>query len=144
ATEADIPRILELYLQLALDPPDGSPDTDPESSRQTLAEMAALPGYHLLVAEEDGKVLGTIVLVILPGLAHNISRWAVVEYIVVDESHRNRGIGQAMMDRAAEMAQEAGCYKIMLCSNKKRPDAHRFYQRIGYEQTHEAFHRYFK
>jgi GNAT superfamily N-acetyltransferase len=64
--------------------------------------------------------------------------------MVVNEAHRSRGIGQALLDRAAELAQEAGCYKIMLGSNKKRSDAHRFYRKAGYEATHEGFTRYFK
>ena len=144
AVEADIPRLLELYAQLALDPTEAYySQLEPEFNRRAFTEMAATPGIHLLVAEDDGVVTGTCMLVILPGLSRGISRWAVVEYVVVDEKLRSRGIGQALMDHAAKMAEDAGCYKVMLCSNKKRPDAHRFYQRIGYEQTHEAFHRYF-
>jgi GNAT superfamily N-acetyltransferase len=60
--------------------------------------------------------------------------------VVVDEAVRNRGIGSVMMTRAAELAKEAGCYKVLLTSNKQRPEAHRFYERLGYTRTHEAFH----
>ena len=145
ATEADIPRILELYKQLAMDPAERETvRAEPEFSRKAFQEMAALEGYYLLVAEVDGKVVGTTVLIILPGLAHGISRWGVVEFMVVDEAHRSRGIGRALMDHAAGIAQATGCYKIMLGSNKKRTDAHRFYHRAGYEATHEGFTRYFK
>lgn len=144
ATEADIPRILELYRQLALNPSDASPDADAGSIRRAFAETAALPGFHLLVAEEDGQVLGTLVLAILPGLSHGISPFGVVEYMVVDEQHRSRGIGQVLMEYATQKAEAAGCYKVMLGSNKQRKDAHRFYHRMGYEATHEGFTRYFK
>ena len=142
AAEADIPRILDLYRQLSLGPVDEEEPRDIEGSRAMFRDMAAHPGYHLLVAEENGVVLGTIVFVILPGFAHTNRPWSVIEYVVVDEAYRSKGIGQQLMDYAADMAKAAGCYKIMLCSNKKRPDAHRFYRRIGYQQTHEAFHRY--
>jgi GNAT superfamily N-acetyltransferase len=118
--------------------------TGPEFAREMFLKMTELEGYHLLVAVVDGEVMGTAVLVILPGLAHGISHWGVVEFMVVDETHRSRGIGQVLMDRAAELAQEAGCYKIMLGSNKKRTDAHRFYRKAGYTATHEGFTRYFK
>jgi ribosomal protein S18 acetylase RimI-like enzyme len=140
AREADLPRVLELYRQLSLGPGDDAPPVDLAASRAMFAEMAKQPGYHLLVAEEDGAVQGTVTIVILPGFARNNRRWAVVEYVVVDAARRSRGIGAALMERAAAMAREAGCYKVMLCSNKQRPDAHRFYRRLGYRQTHEAFH----
>ena len=144
ATEADVPRITELYQQLVLDPFElKMVKPDPEFSLKAFQEMSALEGYYLLVAEADGEVVGTAVLVILPGLAHGISHWGVVEFMVVDEAHRSRGIGRALMDHAAELAQEAGCYKIMLGSNKTRTDAHRFYRSAGYEATHEGFTRYF-
>ena len=145
ATEADIPRILELYQQLAMNPEEAEMvKADPEFSVEMFREMADLKGYHLLVAEVDGEVVGTTVLVILPGLAHGISRWGVLEFMVVDEAYRNRGIGRALTDHATGLAQGAGCYKIMLGSNKKRSDAHRFYRSAGYEATHEGFTRYFK
>ena len=145
ATEADIPRVLKLYQQLALNPSEVEMvKPEPEFSQKAYREMTDLKGYHLLVAEVDGEVVGTAVLVILPGLAHGISRWGVVEFMVVNEAHRSQGIGRALMDHAAELAQEAGCYKIMLGSNKKRPDAHRFYRSAGYEATHEGFTRYFE
>ena len=145
AKEADIPRILELYRQLAMNPGElESVTAEPEFAQEMFRKMTELEGYHLLVAEVDGEVMGTAVLMILPGLAHGISHWGVVEFMVVDEAHRSRGIGQVLMDRAAEIAQEADCYKIMLGSNKKRSDAHRFYRKAGYTATHEGFTRYFK
>jgi GNAT superfamily N-acetyltransferase len=140
AREADLPRILALYHQLSLDPVPEEPPLDLEASLAVFAEMAANPRYHLLVAEADGAVQGTVFLAIIPGFSSGNHPFAVVEYVVVDEGHRSRGIGAALMERAAVLARDAGCYKVMLNSNKRRPDAHRFYRRLGYVQTHEAFH----
>lgn len=144
ATEEDIPRLLVLYSQLALTPGE-RPFTDAHSEPgfRAFRNMTSVPGYHLLVAEDDGEIAGTLVLVILPGLAHGISHWAVIEYVVVDEALRGRGIGEQLMERAADLARAARCYKIMLGSNKQRADAHRFYRRIGYKATHEGFTQYF-
>jgi GNAT superfamily N-acetyltransferase len=142
ATEKDIPRLLELYRQLALDP--GSYVTAaPEDCRRVLRQMAKMAGYELLVAEVDGQVQGTLSLAILPAFAHGVSPFAVVEYMVVDEEHRSRGIGRQLMEYAIKKAGEAGCYKIMLSSNKRRQDAHRFYHSLGFNATHEGFHKYF-
>jgi GNAT superfamily N-acetyltransferase len=143
ATEADIPRLLELYRQLSLDPSAEMPEPAPEDCRKVLREISGAPGRALLVAEEDGQVVGTLMLVITPSLAHGASPWAVVEHMVVEEKRRSRGIGRQLLEHAVRKAGEAGCYKIMLCSNKQRTDAHRFYRSLGFIATHEGFHRYF-
>jgi GNAT superfamily N-acetyltransferase len=105
--------------------------------------MGSVPGYSLLVAEEDGEILGTTVLAILPGLAHGVSPFAVVEYVVVDEKARRRGIGKLLMEYVIAQAKEAGCYKIMLTSDKKREPAHRFYESLGFEASAHGFRLYF-
>ena len=140
ATEADLPRVLELYRQLALGPDDTKRLPDPAGSGEALAAMGRQPGFHLLVAEEDGIVQGSLVLAVMPNFSYRNRPWGVIENVVVDEAERNRGIGSAMMERAAQIAREAGCYKVLLTSNKRRPEAHRFYERLGYHRTHEAFH----
>jgi GNAT superfamily N-acetyltransferase len=142
AAGADVPHLLELYQQLSLDP--GSyQKAAVEDCRRVLRQMEKVPGYELLVAEEDSEVLGTLVVAVLPAFAHGVSPFAVVEYMVVDEKHRSRGIGRQLLEYAVEKAREAGCYKIMLSSNKRRTDAHRFYRSVGFTASHEGFQRYF-
>lgn len=144
AIEKDIPHILELYRQLAFDPSSEVTESSPEECRRAFAWMNSVPGYSLLVAEEDGEILGTTVMIILPGFAHGVSPFAVVEYVVVDEKARRRGIGKLLMDYVIAQAKEAGCYKIMLTSDKKRELAHRFYESMGFEASAHGFKLYFK
>jgi GNAT superfamily N-acetyltransferase len=143
ATEQDIPRILGLYQQLSFNPGDykAAPVTD---CQRVFSDMAKVPGYSLLVAEENGEVVGTTVLAILPGIAHGTSPFAVVEYMVVDEKQRSKGIGRALMEHCMKVAKEAGCYKIMLTSDKKRERAHKFYQSVGFEASAHGFRYYFE
>jgi len=143
ATENDIPRLLELYRQLSLDPSAEVHEPALEDCREALRAVSNLPDRELLVAEEDQQVVGTATLLITPSLVHGARPWAVVEHVVVEEKLRSRGIGRELMEYAVKKAGEAGCYKIMLCSNKKRKDAHRFYRSLGFAATHEGFHRYF-
>lgn len=143
AVEADIPRILELYRQLAINPVSTAPGPIPEDYYKAFNAMSALPGYHLLVVEEDSAIVGTAVLAILPGLSHNARPFAVVEYVVVDEKYRGRGIGRELMDYARGLAEKAGCYKIMLTSDNRREDAHEFYESIGFEASAHGFRLYF-
>ncbi len=145
ATEQDIPRIQELYLQLAfVTPPVGIPSPSPEEYRRVFNEMVALPGYELLVAEEDGEICGTMVMAILPGMARGVAPFAVVEYVVVDEKARRRHIGKLLMDYIINKAKEAGCYKIMLTSDKRREPAHKFYESLGFEASAYGFKLYLK
>ena len=142
AKETDIPRLLELYRQLSFNPEEYKVPPLKDCQR-VFKEMAKVPGYSLLVAEENGEVIGTTVLAILPGMAHGTSSFAVVEYVVVDETRRSQGIGKALMDYCKDLAKEAGCYKIMLTSDKRRDRAHKFYRSLGFEASAHGFRFYF-
>lgn len=143
ATEKDIPRILELYPQLSFNPGDYKTPAL-EECKKVFAKMSKVPGYSLLVAEENGEVVGTTVLVILPGFAHGTSPFAVIEWVVVDEKLRSKGIGKLLMEYCLARAKEAGCYKVMLTSDKRRDRAHKFYRSLGFEASAEGFRFYFK
>ena len=127
ATEQDITRILELYRDMTITTSRAelSRHPSPDDCRRVFAEISAVPGHELVVAEEDGDVIATLVLLIVPNLSHGALPWALVENMVVDRQHRRSGVGRLLMDYAPTRAQEAGCYKIDLSSNKK-PTAHGF------------------
>ena len=114
-----------------------------EEYRRVFAEMDSLPGYELLVAEDSGEIKGTTVLTILPGFAHGISPFAVIEYMVVDRTWRRKGIGRLLMEYCIHRAKEAGCYKIMLTSDNRRTEAHEFYRSLGFEASAHGFRLYF-
>ena len=57
----------------------------------------------------------------------------------MDEPARGQRLGEALIEQAIAEARQAGCYKVSLTSNKRRRGAHRFYERLGFVQTHEAF-----
>jgi GNAT superfamily N-acetyltransferase len=144
ARESDIPRIQELYLQLSFTPlPTDAPRPSMEEYREVFQKMAKVPGYELLVAEEGGQVIGTTVLAILPGFTHGVSPFAVIEYVVVDEAYRGEGFGRLLMEYCIDRAKEAGCYKIMLTSDKRREQAHEFYKSLGFEASAHGFRLYF-
>ncbi len=45
----------------------------------------------------------------------------------------------ALVRGASREARQAGCYKLSLTSNKRRSDAHRFYEGAGFKATHEGY-----
>jgi GNAT superfamily N-acetyltransferase len=75
----------------------------------------------------------------MDNLAHLGTPSAIVEDVVVDASCRGRGIGRAMMHDAMCVAREKGCYKLVLNSNLRRLDAHRFYEGLGFERHGVSF-----
>ena len=140
AREDDLPRLVELLQQLSLDG-DREDTSRPLGAayREAYARIASDPGQHLLVAEQTGSVVGTVVLVVVPNLSHRGRPWAVVENVVVDAGARGQGVGERLLREAARIARGAGCYKLSLTSNKQRTEAHRFYGRLGFRPTHEGF-----
>jgi N-acetylglutamate synthase-like GNAT family acetyltransferase len=140
ASEADLPRIVELLSQLSLDDGRDSPaDPLPESYRTALREIQADPRQQLLVAEAEGRLVATATLGIVPNLSYRGKPWAFVESIVVDDWARGRGYGEALVRYAIQEARRAGCYKVSLTSNKRRSEAHRFYEKLGFTASHEGF-----
>jgi predicted N-acetyltransferase YhbS len=138
ATEQDMPRILELYEELTEEQHHLSPD----DIQRVFAEILSMPGYELLVAEENGMVVGTMVLLVVPNLSHEALPWAIVENMIVDGKYQRRGIGRLLMEYAINCARQASCYKVQLLSNKKRHEAHKFYQALGFETSAYGFRLY--
>ena len=141
AEPSDIPRILELYHQLSITtaPSELNIKVSHEYYRTILDRINNFPGMSLLVAAVDGEVVGSLVLVIVPNLAHRGLPWAVVENVIVDESRRRSGIGRLMMEYAVTEAKKAGCYRISLDSNNVRKDAHKFYELLGFKGSSIGF-----
>jgi predicted N-acetyltransferase YhbS len=146
ATENDISRILELYRQLAITTAPAELDQKPsllEDYRRVFAQISAVPGLELLVAEEEGEVTGSLVLFIAPNLSHGGLPWALVENVIVDQKYRQQGIGRLLMDYAIARAKKAGCYRIGLSSDKSRQEAHQFYRALGFKASAHGFRLYF-
>ncbi len=144
AEKRDLPRLLELYGQLAeggqLTAAEAKVEPDLARYEAAFEAVSADPRQRLLMLEEEGRVVGTLVLLIVPQVTNRGLPWANVESVVIDESLRGGGHGRMLMDHAERLAREAGCYKLNLTSNNRRADtAHRFYEALGYESTHRAF-----
>lgn len=138
ATEPDMPRILELYQELTGE----RHDLTRHETGPLFAEIAAMAGHELLVAEEDGVVVGSMVLLIVPNFSHGALPWAIVENLVVDVSYRRRGIGRTLMEYALARAREAGCYKLQFLSSVKRREAPWFYKALGFKTSAHGFRMY--
>ncbi|WP_186417422.1 GNAT family N-acetyltransferase [Bosea sp. CS1GBMeth4] len=102
-------------------------------------EVAASAHDTLFVAELDGAVVGTLQVTLIPGLINRGRKRAKLESVHVDPALRGRRIGEAMVAHALEFARRNGAGLVELTSNKSREAAHRFYRRLGFDQSHEGF-----
>ena len=147
ATEDDLPAVLALYAQPAMD--NGKVLTLDEA-KLLLAQFRKYPSYRLWVAceatpdassdaESGGEVVGTYALLVMHNLAHQGTPSAIVEDVVVSAERQSQGIGQQMMQHAQQQARLAGCYKLVLSSNQKRERAHAFYESLGFQRHGFSF-----
>ncbi|KQP48862.1 acetyltransferase [Methylobacterium sp. Leaf399] len=107
--------------------------------RAALAAITAAPGTSLHVAVEDGDIVGVFQLVSFVTLAGRGARRAKLASVQVRADRRSRGIGAWMIGQAEDIARRQGVALIELSSSRLRHDAHRFYDRLGYERGHEGF-----
>jgi len=99
-----------------------------------VAQARSHPDALLLVAERQGQILGLILLHFIPQIAL-AGDFCQISYFCVAEDARSLGIGAALEERAQAEAKARGCDRMVLHSNSRRVDAHRFYYRQGYEES---------
>lgn len=127
ATEADIDSIARLMEDL------GYPST-PQQVRVRMARVAADDRYSAYVAEVDGAVVGFLGLQTGWAYEHD-EPFARIISLVVDARVRRRGVGAALVRFAERWARERGAYGLMLNTNVRREEAHRFYEAMGFSRT---------
>jgi N-acetylglutamate synthase-like GNAT family acetyltransferase len=111
----------------------------PEQMLNRLEFVAESKVDSLFVCEEDGQIVGLLGFRIRENL-EEMSRFGEISAIVVDPSNRRRGVGRFMMDYAEKLARELGCKGSWLVSGFGRErEAHKFYQRLGYQITGRRF-----
>lgn len=109
-------------------------------TRQELEEMVTSDCSILFLArDDDGKIVGTLTLVVfrIP-----TGRRAWIEDVVVDETARGRGIGEALTRAALEHAAQLGVRTVDLTSRPSREAANRLYQKIGFVRRETNLYRY--
>jgi GNAT superfamily N-acetyltransferase len=106
--------------------------------RRAFALLDADPAHLLLVAVDGGAPVGTFQLSFVPGLARRGALRGQLEAVRVRADHRGRGLGAAMIGWAIEEARRRGCALVQLTTDKRRPDAHRFYAGLGFVASHEG------
>jgi len=137
----DVRAIVELLAadQLGATRDGADDDEGLEPYRRAFEAIDADPAHLLLVAESGGEIVATMQLSFLPGLARRGALRAQIEAVRVRADQRGSGLGGELMIWAIEEARRRGCALVQLTSDKRRTDAHRFYERLGFVASHEGF-----
>lgn len=139
ATEADLSAIVALLADDPLGATREAPATElPAAYAEAFAAIAADPNNRLIVADDEGAVVGCLQLTFIPGLTYTGGWRAQIEGVRIARSQRGRGLGRAMFDWVIEQARARGCRLVQLTTNKARPDALRFYESLGFTASHEG------
>ena len=124
----DLKGLLELYMQLHDNPM-------PEESPELLEKWNRIlddKDHHIIVAEEDGRIVSSCVCVIIPNLTHEQRPYAFVENVITDEAYRGKGLATKCLEYAKDIAFKENCYKMMLLTGSKNPGTLDFYRNAGY------------
>lgn len=124
----DLESLLRLYMQLHNNPL-------PEKTVELLQIWDTIfqdENHHVIVAEENGKIVSSCVCVIISNLTHNQQPYAFIENVITDEKFRKRGLATQCLNYAKEIAIKENCYKMMLLTGSKEISTLDFYRKAGY------------
>ncbi|MEU4467433.1 GNAT family N-acetyltransferase [Streptomyces sp. NPDC024017] len=138
ASRDDIPDIVAMLADDTLGATRESPE-DLSPYQSAYERLQRDPNQLLVVAESDGRVVGTLQLTIIPGLSRKGSTRSIIEAVRVHSSQRGHGLGARLIEWAIEESARQGCQLVQLTSDSARTDAHRFYERLGFTGSHVGF-----
>lgn len=112
-------------------------DPLPPSYFVAFEAIEANSNIRLMVAEGgDGSVVGCLQLCILPGLSSQGASRGLIEDVRVAARCRGQRIGEQLVKWAIDEAGRSGCNLVELLTHHTRPDAQRFYVRLGFNPSH--------
>ena len=139
ATRADVPGIVAMLADDDLGRTrEEATAALPESYYAAFEAIDADPHQELVVVEQDGTPVGTLQLTYLPYLTYRGGWRAQIEAVRVASGLRGSGLGHALFAWAIARARERGCHLLQLTTDKRRPDAKRFYEDLGFVASHEG------
>lgn len=115
---------------------------DRAAYERAFSAVDADPGELLVVVTDDEqRVVATCQLSLLPGLSRGGVIRLQIEGVRVAVSERSSGLGAALLDWAHRWGRQRGASLAQLASDRQRPEAHRFYESLGYTASHVGYKR---
>ncbi|MFJ6168048.1 GNAT family N-acetyltransferase [Micromonospora orduensis] len=137
AARADLPAVIALLADDVLGKARDFTVVD-EAYERAFADISADPRNQLIVAEQDGELVGCLQITYIPGLGRHGAERSLIESVRVRSDRRGQGLGRELMTWAIDQARQRGCALVQLTTDKTRADAHRFYIGLGFVASHEG------
>ncbi|MDB4292169.1 GNAT family N-acetyltransferase [Maribacter sp.] len=103
------------------------------------AKIISDTNQELVVVENEAhEVIGTLQLSFMQYLTYQGGIRAQIEAVRVHEAYRGRGIGQVLFEWAIQRAKDKSAHVVQLTTDKKRPEALNFYEKLGFKPSHEG------
>ena len=97
----------------------------------------------IVVENEDLEIIGTLQLSFIQYLTYCGGIRAQIEAVRIRKDKRGLGIGKIMLEWAINRAKERNVHLLQLTTDKKRPKTIKFYEELGFNQTHEGMKMHF-
>ena len=140
AAFGDLPALIALF---ADDSMGGHGDTTDIAARSAyesaFAAIANSPNDQLFVGVANGEVVATAQVTFITSLTGRGSTRMLIEAVQTRADMRGKGIGARLMGHCLEAARKRNAASVQLTSNSQRLDAHRFYEKLGFEKSHAGF-----
>ncbi|WP_428665090.1 N-acetyltransferase family protein [Runella sp.] len=140
ATKKDVPFIVQMLADDELGKlRENYQEPLPDQYYQAFANIDNDPNQELIVIEnERGEIIGTLQLSYIQYLTYQGGIRAQIEAVRIRSDQRGQGIGETLFKWAIERVKEKGAHVLQLTTDKKRPDAIRFYENLGFKASHEG------
>lgn len=140
ATRKDIPFIVQLLANDKLGQSRERYEVPlPNEYYDAFDKISADSNQELIVVENDREeIIGTLQLSFIQYLTYQGGLRAQIEAVRIREDLRGEGFGQEMFKWAIQRARERNAHLLQLTADKQRPDAIRFYEKLGFKASHEG------
>lgn len=110
----------------------------PTSYLKAFEAITSDPNNELVVACAGKEVIGVQQITYTPYITHQGGWRATIEGVRTSASVRGKGVGTELIKWAIQRAEDRGCHLVQLTTDKSRPEALRFYEKLGFKATHEG------
>ena len=145
AVREDVPAIIEMIVDDDLGKlRENLQDPLPKEYYRAFESIDSNEDQELIVVEQEGKIIGTMQLTFLQYLTYQGGIRAQIEAVRIHRNQRGKGLGETFLQWAIDHAKERGVHLIQLTTDKKRPEALKFYEKLGFKASHEGMKLHFK
>ena len=122
----DVKDLSEIFIEFT------GENSDTIAMKKQIEVISKNPNYFVAIACDGEKAVGTAMGVVCYDLCGSCKQFMLIENVAVLPAYRGKGIGKLLMQAQEEFGRKNNCKYIILVSESKRIESHKFYESIGY------------